>query len=391
MKITNTGSATRSFNLNGTRYQLSPSETVLLNDIYVSEMEKICEVMTDLVLDLGTPTEGDPITAHEAASNPHSQYALSSGISSAITAHEAAANPHSQYLKKGSKIIFCIDNGDYPNLQSAIDVASSGDVILVGPKASSWGDIELKAGVSIVGLQPPRGRDVVVGRISFSPSSGTLSENLVSVCNLRTEQQSGKNSLFIGGSAGYRVRFDGMWFFRNEVIQEDVILIQNNTSGSACYIDNSVIGVNSANTTYGSLLKTNCPYIKVNNCDMPGGNLPIHVEAGLLECLRTKVEANTSNKLMQIDAGATVIFGSGLLRNLASNANGVDLNGTLSFGGSSVFDIGVGTGYCIYGNGVYLHDNSATFANINIINPRNVKVKNTLTIAQYASSPSVVA
>jgi hypothetical protein len=296
-------------------------------------------------------------------------------------------------LTKGSKLIFCIDNGDYTTLQQAIDTAVSGDVILVGPKSGSWGDIELKAGVSIHGLQPVRGRDVVVGQISFNSVSGSASSNTISVSNLRTQQLSGKNSIVITGNIAYRLRFNGMWLLKDQSVQEDVVLIQNNASGSSCYIEHSIIQVNASNADFGSLIKSNCPYLKMMYCDFSGGNLPIYIQGGLLEAVRCKIESNTTNNLMQADSGATIVFGSGLLRNLSADANGVQLNSgsILSIGGSTVFDISEGAGYCVKGDGTYLYDNVVTFADIPILNPRNKKIQNTLSIAQYSNTPNIVA
>jgi hypothetical protein len=297
-------------------------------------------------------------------------------------------------LTKGTYSIFCLDNGQFTTLQGAIDSASYGSVIFVGPKSGSWGDIELKAGVSIVGLQPPRGRDVVVGQIRFAPTTGSASSNDISVANLRTQiSNNGKKALLVEGSAAYRLRFSGMWFYTQDGVTDEVVSINNTTAGSSCYIQYSRIQYNASATNTGNLINSNCPFLKTEAVDFSGGNIPINITGGLFEGVRARIEANTTNKLVSLSGNSAAVFGASFFRNLATNANGIEVasGSTLSIGGSSIFDISAGSGYCVKGAGVYLYDNTVVFAHIAVFNPRNVKLQNTLTIAQYTNTPSVEA
>jgi hypothetical protein len=297
-------------------------------------------------------------------------------------------------LTKGTYSIFCLDNSQYNTLQDAINSASYGSVIFVGPKSGSWGDIELKAGVSIVGLQPPRGRDVVVGQIKFAPTSGTVSNNDISIANLRTQiSTNGKKALLVEGSAAYRLRFSGMWFFTQDGVTDEVVSINNTTAGSSCYIQYSRIQYNASATNTGNLINSNCPFLKIEAVDFSGGNISINITGGLIEGIRARVEANTANKLVSLSGNSTAVFGTTLFRNLTTNANGIEVasGSTISIVGSSIFDISAGSGYCVKGAGIYLYDNTVVFAHIAVVNPRNVKLQNTLTIAQYTNTPSVEA
>ena len=90
---------------------------------------------------------------------------------------------------KNGKTIFVLDNGAYSTLQAAIDAASQGDILLVGAKTGGWGNITIPANMqlTIKGLQPPQAKNVIIGSVTFSPTTGAnININELWLSNLLT-------------------------------------------------------------------------------------------------------------------------------------------------------------------------------------------------------------
>jgi hypothetical protein len=109
----------------------------------------------------------------------HNVQILTTPADGAVLAYDSVSDlwkPSTTKLTKGTKTIFCIDNGDYATGQAAIDAAAAGDTILFGVKQGGWGNLVIPAGktLSLIGLNSPRypGATIQMGSITFNPNTG---------------------------------------------------------------------------------------------------------------------------------------------------------------------------------------------------------------------------
>ncbi len=287
-------------------------------------------------------------------------------------------------LTRGSLSIFVIDNGDYASGQAAIDAAPVGSVLFFGPKVGTWGNIVLKPDVDIVGLGAPGSTNILFQSISFSPTTGNVSQNTVYVSNLSASVASGSSTVVIGGTAPSRVRFSGCTFYKTAG-SEDAISITNNQASSSVYIINSQInGVGST----GSLINTVSPFLKVVNTTFDGASKALTQTAGLTTLDKVDIEYAQTASVIDILAGS-IISADSLFKNLGTNSTGINVSAGAVFAiDQATFDISTGTGYAVNGTGVLAYGR-VTFANIPVINLRNVKFQSTLTIANYTLTPTM--
>lgn len=417
MFIKNTSSSMKIFTIAGNSYQLEAGATsAAIDDKYFVEAKEIINSTTGLVMQMEDTSVVEELISDYLDQNPElisDKVAEAIAEDTTIAGKEESANKAVDFstvndtkfpttkavsdkmttdlapkLSKGVKSIFCIDNGDFATLQDAINAATSGDVIMIGPKAGGWGDVVLKAGISLVGIQPSKGRDVVVGEIRFEPTTGDASGNTVNISNLRTNQVAGKYSVIIGGTAPYRLRFDSMWFWKSHTVTEDIVLITNNAAGSSCYFSDTNFGVNNG-AAVGNILNTNCPYAKLNNCNFEGGNKVLHQTGGYTQITNSLSDMITSDTLFDILAGNALIGGTPI-RSPGANASGVSVaagSNVVLLG--NVFEILDGTGFCVKGAGVLIYDRFLS-THIPVANVRNTKLAATLTRLTYTTAPTIV-
>jgi len=257
--------------------------------------------------------------------------------------------------------------GAYESLDAAIQSASPGDTILVG--AGNWGSISLKAGVNIVGLQPPLGDKVVVTKIAFSPTSGSAATNTVFVSNLRISNNNDEYQLDISAPVGVGVRatFSGCRFYRNVsgTNYNPIVVLQSQPGDttSSIYFDNCILSTE-GNQYSAKLLQTSIRYLDINDCNFWNGSQSIFATAGTISIARSRFETFSSQPIMVLDQpGVNLTLGDSFIRNLGgNNAEGILLSspGTYCAASNIVFDISTGTGTsCIRGvtNSVLYYSN----------------------------------
>lgn len=273
--------------------------------------------------------------------------------------------------------------GAYTSLQDAIDQAVAGDTILVG--AGNWGDITLKAGVNITGLQPVLGDKVVVSKITFISQIDTSAGlNTIFISNLRVSNSDNvsmvdiKPDFFLPPSdpdnptevqpingGPFRITFSGCRFYRNNSTATQPLVKISSAEGdtdSSVYFDNCIFSPESSQNS-ANLIQTSVRYLDLNNCKLWGGAKALRVLSGSVAVLNCRFETSYSGPSISLEAqGAGLTLGESLIRNLG----GVSSKGILLVAGSicavsnTVFDISSNSGtaciegplgsVCYYGN-----------------------------------------
>ena len=283
-------------------------------------------------------------------------------------------------LSKGTKTIFCIDNGDFATGQAAINAASAGDTILFGAKSGGWGDLVIPANkkLSLMGLQSERALYSQVGSITFSPTTGTqILENELYLDRLFITASSG-NAVYFDGTAPARMRMNNC--FINATGTAKAILSNNtNAASSAHFIECQITSSASAN-----IVQNTTGFMRLYRCNIDGVFTGIQVDAGNVELSITNVNVNYLGNAINITSGL-LLAGYSLIANSAANSSGIAIGATGAFGNSyNSMSVPTGTGYCVRGTGVHLYG-PMVFAN-SALSAFNVKVQNTLTNVPYSTT-----
>ena len=292
-------------------------------------------------------------------------------------------------LTKGSKTIFCIDNGDFATGQAAIDAAAAGDTILFGVKQGGWGNLVIPAGktLSLVGLNNPRypGTTIQIGSVTFSPTTGANPNlNELHLANLYILSPAGTSPITFGGTAPARLRVTGCYIYSNTVTG----IVINNTDAtftSARFEDCEIQSSTATNTHISATSR----YVTFNRCAFGNGNKVIDVVAGVVELSLCRLEVNSASAIVTASSTVAPTFlsiGSCLIANSTANGSGVALSKgvpALNFVNlSNVFSVPAGTGYCVSGTGTNAYSYT-TFTST------NTKFQNTLTNVPLTTTPTI--
>lgn len=276
-------------------------------------------------------------------------------------------------LQKGTKTIFCIDNGDYATLQDAINAASNGDTILVGAKSGGWGNITIPAqlSISISGLQTPKAISVEIGTITFNPAAGSAVQNTVYISNLLINSASGNNVTF-GGSAPARLRLSGCFIYNGGA--GTTISVSNNGSGSSAYFENCTIVADSATPVQFAISST---YTRIYYCTVDRGSAALNVSGAVIEALETQFRVDIALPIINLVSTGVLAGTFNLISNGTANGSGVSLDATsIIVDVSNTYSIATGTGYCLLGTGTQIYGPIITTNSVAI--PANVKIQNTV-------------
>lgn len=302
----------------------------------------------------------------------------------ALAAHVASPNAHPQYMKKGS-VVWCLPGGEYPTLQDAIDAASAGQIILLGEGA--WGNATLKAGVDIIGLGSPRNTNISVGQLSFAPTSGSAVSNQVFLANILINASSTVSGISLGGTAPARLNLSGCYVFRGSGSSNLISLTNTDATATTVRMDGCI--VNSSGTA-GTLISSSVRYLRITNSELYGAGKALELTGGLAQIAFSTIETSSITEIIKITAGTVETTSSSLIRNLTTNGSGilVEAGGTCVLTTLSLFDVATGTGYCVRGAGTLIYD-AVSFNHIPVVQPRNTKFQNTLTIIQLPTTPTL--
>lgn len=258
-------------------------------------------------------------------------------------------------------IVLKTSGGKYPSLQNAVDSASSGDTILVG--AGNWGVVTLKAGISIMGLQPPLADEVVLSKLTFSPSSGDAATNTVFISNLRISDSSSNPILELGSlTAPVRITMTGVRVHRNNPSPAGSMCKMTSDSGdttTSIYMKNCMFTHESGDIAV--LMESSARYLDLENCQFFNGYFQLYAAAGTISCSFVRFETAATSMSIDTQPGAQLLIGNSLIRNLGTDSTGILLySGVVCAITDTVFDISSGTGSVIAGSGGVLVKNNLT-------------------------------
>lgn len=299
--------------------------------------------------------------------------------------HISAPDAHPQYLKKGS-VIWCLPGGEYASLQEAIDVASAGQTVVVGE--GSWGDATLKGGVSVVGLGAPRNTNISVGQLSFAPTSGNVLQNEIFLSNLFINPSAANSGIVLGGTAPTRLNMSGCYVYKGSGTAPAVFANNTDLVFTSLKMDNCIVLLGAAT---GTSISSSVRYLKLTNIEVSGGNKGLIVTGGLAQVAFSSIEVNNAtSEIITVNTGTIETTSTSLIRNLSAGGSGffVDAGGTVVVSTMTTFDIADGSGYCIKGSGAVIYD-SVSFNHIPVIQPRNTKFQDTLTVIQLPMAPTI--
>jgi hypothetical protein len=289
-------------------------------------------------------------------------------------------------IGKGTKTIFCIDNGDFATGQDAINSASPGDTILFGAKSGGWGDIVVPAGkkLSLKGLQSERCIYVQMGSLTFSPASGTqIVENELYIDSLYFIKSTGTVVTF-DGTAPARLRMSNCFILSstNRAVECTNTYSSGGIFSSAYFTGCTIQNGGALNPAF----ETSTPYVQIRKTEISNGSVTLKINAGTTETVHCEFTCNTVNTIANVAAsGAYLLSNNCLYTNSTTNGTGVTVaTGAVFANFLNVFAIATGTGYCVKGTGIHLYagqnlSNSAALA-------YNVKMQSTLTNLPYTTT-----
>lgn len=276
----------------------------------------------------------------------------------------------------GGNILWVVTGGAYATLQDAVNAASSGDTILVGPNAAGWGDVVFPAQklLSVNGLTGAAHSNTVrIGKVTYAPAVGTVNQNNIWLDNLYVAGDfNGSQGILFGGTAPARMRITGMFVSNSSGVGGNGVVSNNSGVGSSLYLDNCL----TADGTVGTMLVHTQGFTQVQDTELAAGAVGFSCAAGTLTFFNTRMEYALAGAVGVITGGsvsATSLF----LRNTTAGGSGISVAnpGVLILDGG-VFDVATGAGYCVSGNGAFLYG-QVTFTN-SILGARNVKTQQTL-------------
>jgi hypothetical protein len=286
----------------------------------------------------------------------------------------------------GGNILWVVTGGAYATLQDAVNAAASGDTILVGPNPAGWGDVTFPAQklLSVNGLSGAAHSNTIrIGKVTYSPAVGTVGQNNVWLDNLYVAGDfSASQGVLFSGAAPARFRMTGV-FVSNSAAAGSCIVSNNAAAGSSFYIDNCLTDQGAG----GTVFLQQAGYTKVQDTELHGGTLAFSCTGGTLEPTQLRCEYAVAGDVAQITGGS--LSGEDVfIRNTTGGGSGILVSnpGVLLLN-NGVFDVAVGAGYCVRGNGTFIYG-QMTFTNVAVALPRNVKTQNTLTQAQMTQTPT---
>lgn len=253
--------------------------------------------------------------------------------------------------KSGNTILITKEGGEYASLQAAIDAAVDGDVVVVG--AGNWGDVVLKGGVSLMGLQPPKALQVVLSSLTFAPDEGgTAADNTVYVSNLLISGGANETLLTLGGDDPIRAYFSGVRVYRDEAPATTAMVVcaGDDATSTIEFVDCLFTHEGGQVASAITLLSTSVRYLNLVDCYFANGGRCLDVTDGnLVVAATTRFETGSTVAALRVGASCTLSLGSCLVTNSGTNASGVELvAGTSTLVASNTgFNVAAGTGKAV--------------------------------------------
>lgn len=262
----------------------------------------------------------------------------------------------------GSRIHWVVAGGLYASIQAAIDAASAGDVILVGPAPSgapqngSWGAAVFPENKRLI-VSGLTGNDsqknIRIDSVTFSPSSAGLqiNENEIYISGLYIigTYAAGQQAVLFDGTNAGRMRLSNCYIYANALSTGgDCVKNSNAFAGTSLHLDGCLIQ-NASTNGRGIRHSGTYTYLRNRN-EVSGGQYAIEQSAGLMEIYDASIQMDAAREVIQISAG-TMTVGYSTIKNTTANGSGVNLTaaGAVFGMGDATFAIATGTGYCVNG------------------------------------------
>lgn len=294
----------------------------------------------------------------------------------------SAAGSITNKLTKGTKTIFCIDNGDFATGQAAVDAATAGSTILFGAKAGGWGNLVIPAGktLSLKGLVTDRATQLVqIGSITFSPTTGlNINENELYIDSLFILNNTGTVVVF-GGTAPARIRLNNCYIYTSGASNQ-ICVFTNSNAQSSWYLKDCIL--NSTNSQ--TMIQSSVNYGRIHSTEAECNGIVYQNDSGTVEIRKSVLTSASSGSVVSILAGS-ILAGYSQFTNTGANSSGISISTGAIFANSyNSFSVPTGTGYCIRGTGIHVYG-QMVFAN-SALAAYNVKVQNTLTNVPFTTS-----
>lgn len=257
--------------------------------------------------------------------------------------------------KSGNTILITKEGGEYASLQDAIDAAVDGDVVVVG--AGHWGDVVLKGGVSLMGLQPPKALQVVLSSLTFVPDEGgTAADNTVYVSNLLISGGANETLLTLGGDDPIRAYFSGVRVYRDEAPATTAMVVcaGDDATSTIEFVDCLFTHEGGQVASALTLLSTSVRYLNLVDCSFANGGRSLDVTGGdLVVAATSRFETGSTVAALRVGASCTLSLGSCLVTNSGTNCSGVELVAASStlVASNTGFNVAAGTGKAVLSTG----------------------------------------
>jgi hypothetical protein len=242
-------------------------------------------------------------------------------------------------LGASQNIFWLVEGGKYASLAAAYAAAGEGDVILIGPKSSgTWGDVTLSENktMSFVGLNGVNGKQVQIGAITFSPTTGgmNINRNEHFFSNLMINGSFASQAVLFSGSGAGRMRFAGCYINNTSATGDGIVNSNTYSSGgttSSIWLDNTLVQITS---TSAAAIRQSGQYTFIKNrCELAGGASAIVATAGTVESTGAFIEMNGAGSVVDVSgAGTTVLLGYSTIKNSTTNGSGVTVGAGAALG-----------------------------------------------------------
>ena len=307
----------------------------------------------------------------------------------------------------GNRIHWVVAGGLYATIQAAINAASAGDIILVGPAPAgapqngSWGAAVFSENKRLIvsGLGGvTENKNIRIDSVTFSPTTVGLqiNENEIYISGLYITGTygAGQQAVLFGGTGAGRMRLTNCYIYANASSTGGDCVVNSNaySSGgvsSSLYLD----GCTTQNaSTSGRGLRHSGSYTLVRRRgEITGGQYAVSVSAGIVEVYDTSIQMDAAREVVQV-SGGSFIAGYSTIKNATANGTGVNLTaaGAVCGMGDATFAIATGTGYCVNGvAGSYYLYGHVTYSN-STLTSYNTRVHSTVLTA-YATAQTFTA
>jgi hypothetical protein len=289
---------------------------------------------------------------------------------------------------------------DAATIQATIDLAvtlgptqTNAIIVEVPVKAGGWTeDITLKDSVYVKGAGNLYDTSSVIinGSITFSPTSLNAVQARSSIQGIQINKNIAGPVISLTGARDGQLAVIGCFIQNNNASTSASCMSNTNTLNASLYSYSNLTRMNGTSGQGGTHYDAASSVVYVmNGCDMSGGTKLFNVGAGkYLQCLYS-FGSCAGPAIATVAASGVLALGTSSIGNTQANSSGINLTaaGAAAAVTNTYLDVPTGTGYVVTGvsGSVYTFANNIT-GNVTALQPRNVKIKNTVTAVAYTTA-----